>query len=624
MKRLQTFAAAIGLALFSAAPESLAAPSDGAGARAYKGERHPADEIIYFVLQDRFENGDPSNDRAGIEGGPADHGFDPEDKGFFHGGDLAGLTARLDYIKALGATAIWLGPIYKNKPVQGEPGFQSAGYHGYWITDFTSVDPHFGTRDDLKTFIEAAHERDMKVYFDIITNHTADVIAYRECHEPAEEDADKGKKKCPYRSKADYPYTTRSGVNGDAINDGFMGDGADFQSVENFERLTRADFAYTPYIPEGQENVKKPAWLNNILYYHNRGETTFKGESSTHGDFFGLDDLQTEDPRVVQGFIDIYKDWITEFKIDGFRIDTARHVNPEFWRAFLPAILDHAEQEGVENFYIFGEVYDPEPAGLARYSWTDDFPALLDFAFQDAAKAVVADGAPATRFADLFNADVLYRGGEATPASQPVFLGNHDMGRFGYFLRAANPDADDETLLKQSILGHAMMFFMRGAPVIYYGDEQGFTGDGGDKDARENMFESRVASYNDNDLIGTDATTRDENFDTGHPIFRAIQDMAAIYKQHAALRRGRQVIRMAEENGGMIVMSRLDDRGREYLVAFNANDEDRDVFVSVDARSRTWEAVAGNCAGQSAAVGSVRVRIPALEYIVCVSNEWKQ
>lgn len=624
MKCLSTFAAAFGLALFSAAPESLAAPSNAADARAHNGERQPADEIIYFVLQDRFENGDPSNDRAGIEGRPSDHGFDPEDKGFFHGGDLAGLTARLDYIEALGATAIWLGPIYKNKPVQGEPGFQSAGYHGYWITDFTSVDPHFGTREDLKTFIEAAHQRDMKVYFDIITNHTADVIAYRECHEPAEEDADKGKKKCPYRSKADYPYTTRGGVNGEAINDGFMGDSAAFQTVENFERLTRADFAYTPYIPEGQENVKKPEWLNNILYYHNRGETTFKGESSTHGDFFGLDDLQTEDPRVVQGFIDIYKDWITEFKIDGFRIDTARHVNPEFWRAFLPAILEHAEQEGVENFYIFGEVYDPEPAGLARYSWTDDFPALLDFAFQDAAKAVVADGAPATRFADLFNADVLYRGGEATPASQPIFLGNHDMGRFGYFLRAANPDADDETLLKKSILGHAMMFFMRGAPVIYYGDEQGFIGDGGDKDARENMFSSRVASYNDNVLIGSNASTRDENFDTDHPIFRAIQGMAAIYKQHAALRRGRQVIRMAEEDGGLIVLSRLDSHGREYLVALNANDEDRDVFVSVDARSRSWEAISGDCAGRPAAVGSVRVRVPALQYIVCVSNEWKQ
>lgn len=624
MKPLPIVSAAIGLALLSAAPESLAAPSDRTDTRDTDGERRPADEIIYFVLQDRFENGDPSNDRAGIEGGPADHGFDPEDKGFFHGGDLAGLTARLDYIEALGATAIWLGPIYRNKPVQGAPGFQSAGYHGYWITDFTSVDPHFGTRDDLKAFIEAAHRRDMKVYFDIITNHTADVIAYKECHEPAEQDADKGKKKCPYRSRADYPYTTRGGVDGEAINDGFMGDGADFQTIENFERLTRADFAYTPYIPEGQENAKKPEWLNNILYYHNRGETAFRGESSAHGDFFGLDDLQTEDPRVVQGFIDIYRDWITEFRIDGFRIDTAKHVNPEFWQAFLPAILEHAEQEGVENFHVFGEVYDPEPAALARYSWTDDFPALLDFAFQDTVKAVVADGAPATRFADLFNADILYRGGEATPASQPVFLGNHDMGRFGYLLRAANPGADDEELLKRSILGHAMMFFMRGAPVIYYGDEQGFTGDGGDKDARENMFASRVASYNDNNLIGSDASPRDENFDTDHPIFRAIQGMAAIYRQHAALRRGRQIIRMAEEDGGLVVMSRLDDRGREYLVAFNANDEDRDVFVSVDARSRSWEAVSGDCAGRSAAVGSVRVRVPALQYIVCVSNEWKQ
>ena len=111
-------------------------------------DRLPEDEIIYFVLPDRFENGDVANDRGGLKGDRLRTGFDPASKGFYHGGDLKGLTSRLDYIQTLGATAIWLGPIYKNKPVQGATGQESAGYHGYWITDFTQVDPHFGTRKE--------------------------------------------------------------------------------------------------------------------------------------------------------------------------------------------------------------------------------------------------------------------------------------------------------------------------------------------------------------------------------------------------------------------------------------------------------------------------------------------
>ncbi len=104
--------------------------------------RLPQDEVIYFLLPDRFENADPTNDRGGLTGDRTVTGFDPTAKGFYHGGDLKGLTKRLDYIQSLGATALWVGPIFKNKPVQGAPGQQSAGYHGYWITDFTQVDPH--------------------------------------------------------------------------------------------------------------------------------------------------------------------------------------------------------------------------------------------------------------------------------------------------------------------------------------------------------------------------------------------------------------------------------------------------------------------------------------------------
>ena len=165
-------------------------------------DRSQTDEIIYFVLPDRFENGNLANDRGGLPGDRLQHGFDPTSKAFFHGGDLQGLTARLDYIQALGATAVWLTPVFKNKPVQGAPGQESAGYHGYWITDFTAIDPHLGDEAQMQAFVRAAHARGMKVYLDIIANHTADVIAYREC--PTEQ--------CPYRSRAEYPYSRRGGV----------------------------------------------------------------------------------------------------------------------------------------------------------------------------------------------------------------------------------------------------------------------------------------------------------------------------------------------------------------------------------------------------------------------------
>ncbi|MGO1896848.1 MAG: alpha-amylase family glycosyl hydrolase, partial [Brachybacterium sp.] len=143
--------------------------------------RHPGGgEIFYFVLTDRFANGDTSNDTGGIEGDRLDHGFDPADKGFYQGGDIAGLHEKLDYIEGLGMTSIWLTPSFTNNPVQGEGEDASSGYHGYWVTDFTTIDPHLGTNEELKALIDDAHSRGIKVYFDIITNHTADLIDYEE------------------------------------------------------------------------------------------------------------------------------------------------------------------------------------------------------------------------------------------------------------------------------------------------------------------------------------------------------------------------------------------------------------------------------------------------------------
>jgi glycosidase len=584
-----------------------AAGLTGAAAQTYL-DRSPAEEIVYFVLPDRFENGDPGNDRGGFSGDRLRTGFDPAAKGFYHGGDLKGLARRLDYIAGLGATAVWLGPIYKNKPVQGPPGRESAGYHGYWITDFTDVDPHFGTREDLKRLIDAAHARGMKVYLDIITNHSADVIRYREC--PNND--------CAYRSLADFPHSRRGGLGGEAINPGFEGIAKAGQRPDNFARLTRPDFAYTPYVPAAEAGVKKPAWLNDPIFYHNRGDTTFSGESATMGDFAGLDDLFTENPRVVEGFIDIYGRWIDDFGVDGFRIDTAKHVNPEFWQAFVPAMLERAKARGIPNFHIFGEVYDPDPGMLARFTRVDAYPTVLDFAFQSAVTDVVAKGAATARLERLFAADPLYAGGEATARQLPTFLGNHDMGRFARFVREANPNASDAEILKRVTLGHAMMFFARGVPVVYYGDEQGFAGDGGDQDAREDMFPSKVAIYNDNKLVGSAATTAQSNFDPQSRLYRAIAAMAAIRRADPALSLGEQTVRAYGDSPGLFALSRrAPSGGGETLVLFNTGTSPIAGNVTVDADSLRWTSVRGRCAAAAAAPGSYRVEVPALDYVVC-------
>ncbi|HSU00949.1 MAG TPA: alpha-amylase family glycosyl hydrolase [Nocardioides sp.] len=156
-----------------------AEPTDADRALAGDSLRGPLTrEQFYFVMADRFANGDPSNDAGGLAGDRLATGFDPTDKGFFHGGDVQGLSDRLDYIDGLGTTAIWLTPSFKNRPVQGTGPDASAGYHGYWVTDFTQIDPHFGTNAELEAFVDEAHGRGIKVFFDIITNHTADVIDY--------------------------------------------------------------------------------------------------------------------------------------------------------------------------------------------------------------------------------------------------------------------------------------------------------------------------------------------------------------------------------------------------------------------------------------------------------------
>lgn len=489
------------------------------------------DDVFYFVMPDRFDNGDSSND-LGDKRIPISYGgFDPSSNGHYHGGDLRGLINRLDYIKGMGATAIWLTPIMRNQAVQGD----SSGYHGYWTLDFTEIDPHLGSNDELKELIDRAHDKGLKVFFDIITNHTADVIKYEQCHRQGTEQFSTSKALCQYVSLADKA----------------------------------AGKGYTPYVEQTNKQLKTPAWLNDPKYYNNQGDSTWQGENSIYGDFMGLDDLDTSNPEVVAGFIKIYTDIIAKFKPDGFRIDTVKHVDIGFWQQFTPAIVEFAQEQGIANFFVFGEVYAEDAKVLSKFTTEGDIPSVLDFHLQLAIKNVFARGQATSQLTQVFALDHLYQDHNSSAHLLMNFISNHDMGRFAYYMQQALPNASEQEQLARLKLANAMMFFARGVPVIYYGDEQGFVGDGGDKGAREDMMPSKVAQYNQIDLLASNSTTADDNFAPMHPIYQMYAELAEVYQQYEALRRGEQVLLSDSQEAGIFAFSKATAKQKLALV-FNS------------------------------------------------------
>jgi pullulanase-type alpha-1,6-glucosidase len=217
---------------------------------------------------------------------------------------------------------------------------------------------------------------------------------------------------------------------------------------------------------------------------------------------------------------------------------------------------------------MFGEVYSADPELDSTYVRRGRLPATLDFPFQGAASDYAARGGSAAALAGVYASDDLYTTAGTDAGRLPTFLGNHDMGHLGSFIQAAG--GDPATQLGKDVLAHELMFLTRGQPVIYSGDEQGFTGSGGDRDARQDMFASRVPSYLADRLIGTDRTHAVDQYDPGHPIYRGIAKLAELRQRHPALRDGVQVTRYAANGPGVFAFSRVDPAQRvEYVVAVN-------------------------------------------------------
>ncbi|WP_395338056.1 alpha-amylase family glycosyl hydrolase [Ningiella sp. W23] len=554
-------------------------------------ERDITDEVFYFVMPDRFHNGKSENDMGDPETPISYGGLDTTSKWAFHGGDMVGVEAKLDYIQNLGITSIWMTPILRNKAIQKD-GF---GHHGYWVVDFTEIDPHFGTNDELKSLIDAAHERNIKVFFDIITNHTADVIKFEECHNENGKFLEEDQTSCEFITEAEMA----------------------------------AGKSYTPFVPDAEKGVKVPEWLNDPKYYNNQGDNLWQGESVITGDFAGLDDIDTSLPEVQEKMIDIFNNLITEFKPDGFRIDTVKHVDIEFWQRFGPAITEHAQSIGIPNFHIFGEVYDGNPAGLSKYTTAGKLPSVLDFGFFFNVKDSVLQGQDINRLGTLFDNDDYYRDHDSSEDLLLNFLGNHDAGRVGHFLQSGGYSDDADSHLQRSQLAHALMYFSRGVPVVYYGDEQGFSGDGGDVDARENMDPSKVDVYNDNILIGSNKTTADDNFDTQHPLYKTLADLANVRVNHAALRTGIHQVASIDDDTGMLAFKRIHleeneatstTEATEYLIAFNLSNAARQFKLAVDSNEFEHVYTLGGKVEHQIEQGVLSLEMPKLSAIVLAAK----
>lgn len=546
-----------------------------------------APESVYFIMTDRFENGDKNNDGGGLTGGRLGGGDDPTDIAYYHGGDFKGLTSRLNYIANLGFTSIWITPPVVNQFVQQG----SAGYHGYWGTNFTTIDPHYGTEADFKNFVSESHKLGMKVIVDIVVNHTADVIKYT-------------LGSTTYREPADFPYKTCTGK---------VFDPAKLAGLPTFPKLCAdKSFAYVPRTSTYDKNIKMPAFLNDITNYHNRGDSVWSGTSVTEGDFVGLDDVFTEKLSVVKGMTDLWSSWITKFNIDGYRVDTAKHVNPEFWKAFLPRVLATAKSAGKKNFPIFGEVADSDIPFLASFVTEQKFPSILDFPFQAKVSRFAKAGGGAADLITLFNADDLYTTPTTSAYSLATFLGNHDMGRIGRFIAIISESDGPEVLLERAQLANALLFTLRGGPVLYYGDEKGMTGDGGDQLARQSMFATQIGDWKSELRIGSRPIGNATAFDVKNPLEDNISALQSLYSRFPALKIGTQQSRYGV--GSVFAASRFANN-QEIVIAFNSSDEAQMGTFDVSTKNSEWSKLLGK-AIVSVENASMTVDLPPRGWVI--------
>ncbi|CAH0526651.1 alpha-amylase [Vibrio hippocampi] len=406
---------------------------------------------IYFVMVDRFNNGEPSNDHS--YGRRSDG---QQEIGTFHGGDLKGVIAKLDYIQSLGTDAIWLSPIVEQ--VHGFVGGGDSGsfpfyaYHGYWTRDFTKVDENFGNDDDLKRLVEAAHQRGIKVLLDAVINHPGyatladlqfdgvDTVTHSDGLSSRWQDwqPKQGQNWHSFHQHIDYNHTNWSQWWGkDWVRAGLPGYPSPGSSDTTLTLAGLPDF-----LTESDKGVTPPQWL-----LENPGTRVVARDNYSVADY--LIEWQT--------------DWVKRFGIDGYRVDTVKHVEGEVWQRLkqqASLALDEWRAERNkhgEPFWMMGEVWG-HTAYRSPY-FDDGFDALINFDMQ---KKLDKGAACFSQMADTYQdyANTIASSEDFNPVS---YMSSHDTELF--FSRF-------NQLSMQRNAANALLL-SPGAVQVYYGDEVG-------------------------------------------------------------------------------------------------------------------------------------------------------
>lgn len=562
------------------------------------------DEVIYQAIIDRFDNGDINNDYNVVAGNHL---------GRYQGGDWKGLERRLDYLAELGVTTIWISPIIRN--VETDAGMD--GYHGYWAQDLSKLNPHFGDLTELRSLVNSAHDRGMKIVLDIVTNHMGQVFFY---------DINMNKQADVYvagsgltenrgwaQTRRCTPVTITDSEGKTTSNT--VCSQAPVGSVD-VQRVTEYDPDYDPrgvqagqpwqpnsklagrapiyFIDDPSVNRVRPGpgILGTLQAYHGMGRIidydicdgsrpcnpdeplSNLTNQNIYGDFpGGLKDLRTEDPAVRAQLIESYARWAELVDLDGFRIDTVKHVEMEFWEVFPREVRKRLAAKNKRNFMMFGEAWSGNDQFLQAYTKENRLDSVFYFpqhysVFQtvfvpahtyDPTKPPGED----TRQAGTNNIESTWARRDSmygkTPQPDGIgvppykalinFLDNHDVARFLY-------DAEgDQAALRNAI---TLQFTEMGIPCIYYGTEQNFNG-GNDPANREVLWYSK--------------------FDMTNDTFRHYAKIARLRRHYLALRRGDSHVVYstgnvrAEPDTGMFAFERTGgDAGNQYaLVVMNTN-----------------------------------------------------
>ncbi|WP_231492076.1 alpha-amylase family glycosyl hydrolase [Microbulbifer sp. HZ11] len=383
---------------------------------------------IYFMLPDRFHNGNPDNDLSYGRKDDAAH------LRGFHGGDLRGVIQKLEegYFTDLGVDAIWMSPVIENVHGYDEGDKRTYAFHGYWPKDWTNVDANFGTEEELAELIRVARSKGVRILLDVIINHTGPVTSV----DPLwPSDWVRTNPQCDWSSFA--------------------------QNVQ---------CALTDNLPDILTESETPVALPPQLTEKWQREGRLEQEVAELDAFFE----RTGYPRAPKYYIVKWlTDWVREYGVDGFRVDTVKHVEPEIW-AILKKEASLALDEWKANnpdeklddrdFFMVGEVYHYGVKDFASsdgrfYDFGDRKVDFFNYGFDSLINMGFAAHAAQDMESIFSEYSSILHGGELSGVSVLNYLGSHDD----------HHSFDRER--KQVKSAALKLMLAPGAAQIYYGDE---------------------------------------------------------------------------------------------------------------------------------------------------------